>query len=121
MRLSRVPASSLDRHALVYDPGGLLGDWPLASPRMLRSSTLKLSAVHATLTQASVWRLSPYPSKDERFGPQIIDPVSGLNTGPADSLHPAPDIRFLLPAGFATGPVASRYPRKDFHLLDDIN
>ena len=70
MRLSRVPASSLDRHALVYDPGGLLGDWPLASPRMLRSSTLKLSAVHAALTQASVWRLSPYPSKDERFGPQ---------------------------------------------------
>jgi hypothetical protein len=26
MRLSRVPASSLDRHALVYDPGGLLDD-----------------------------------------------------------------------------------------------
>jgi hypothetical protein len=38
MRLSRVPVSSLDRHALVYDPGGLRGDWPLASPRMLRSS-----------------------------------------------------------------------------------
>ncbi len=28
MRLSRVPVSSLDRHALVYDPGGLRDDLP---------------------------------------------------------------------------------------------
>ena len=120
MRLSRVPASSLDRHALVYDPGGFFGDSPLASPRMLRSSTLRLSAIRTAWTQASVWRLSLCPSEGERFGPRRI-PVSGLDTGPADSLHPAPDICLLLPAGFATGPVASRYPRKDLHLLDDNN
>jgi hypothetical protein len=28
MRLSRVPATSLDRHALVYDSGGLRNDSP---------------------------------------------------------------------------------------------
>ena len=54
MRLSRVPASSLYRRALVCDPGGLLGVLPLASPRMLRSNQSKLSAVHTTRTQASV-------------------------------------------------------------------
>lgn len=70
MRLSRVPVSSLDRHALVYDPGGLLGNLPLALPRMLRSSTLKLSAVRTARTQASVWRLSLCPPVDERFGPR---------------------------------------------------
>ena len=120
MRLSRVPVSSLDRHALVYDPGGLRDDSPLATSRMLRSSTLRLSAVHTTRTQTSVWRLSL-----TRLLTSILDhdinPVSGLDTGPADLFHPAPDICFLLPAGLPTGPVASRYPRKDLHLLDDIN
>ncbi len=72
MRLSRVPVSSLDQHALVCDPGGLLGDLPLVSPRMLRSSGLKLSAVHTVQTQASVWRLSPCSSEDECCGPRLI-------------------------------------------------
>ena len=71
MRLSRVPVSSLYRYALVYDPGGPRGGSPVASPRMLRSSWLKLSAVHTAGTQASVWRLSPYPSEDECFGPRL--------------------------------------------------
>jgi hypothetical protein len=70
MRLSRVPVSSLDRHALVYDPGGLRGDLPLATPRILRSSTLKLSAVHTARTQVSDWRLSTCPFEDERLGPR---------------------------------------------------
>jgi len=47
--------------------------------------------------------------------------VTGLNTGPADLIHSASDICFLLPVSFTTGPVASRYPREDLHLLDDIN
>ena len=71
MRLSRVPVSSLDRHALVYDPGGLLGDLPLASLRMLRSSGLRLSAVHTVRTQASVWRLSPCPPEGGCYGPRL--------------------------------------------------
>ena len=121
MRLSRVPVSSLDRHALVYDSGGLLGDLPLASSRMLRSSRLKLSAFHAARTQASVSRFSPCSVRRRSVLDHNVNPVSELHTGPADLLHPAPDIRFLLPAGFATGPVASRYPRKDLHLLDDNN
>ena len=71
MRLSRVPVSSLDRHALVYDPGGLQGSLPLALPRMLRSSGLKLSAVHAVRAQTSVRRLSPYPPEGGCFGPRL--------------------------------------------------
>lgn len=47
--------------------------------------------------------------------------VTGLHTGPADLIHPASDICFLLPVSFTTGPVASRYPREDLHLLDDYN
>ena len=47
--------------------------------------------------------------------------LSRLHTDPADLLHPAPDVCFLSPAGFATGLVARRCPRKDLHLLDNIN
>ena len=64
MRLSRVPVSSLDRHALVYDSGGLRNDSPWASFRILRSSGLKLSAIRAARTQASVPRFSRAPSGD---------------------------------------------------------
>ena len=67
MRLSRVPVPSLDRHALVYDPGGLLGVLPLASPWMLRSSRSRLSAVHTARTQASVECLSLCPFENERL------------------------------------------------------
>ena len=120
MRLSRVPASSLDRHALVYDPGGFFGDSPLASPRMLRSSTLRLSAIRTAWTQASAWCFSPSRLRTGNLN-HDVNPVSGLDTGPADLLHPASDICLLLPTGFATGLVASHYPRKDLHLLDDNN
>ena len=120
MRLSRVPVSSLCRHALVYDPGGLRRSSPISLLRMLRSSTLRLSAVHADRVQASPRRLSLCPSDYERFGPRL-NPFSRLDTGPAYLLHPVPDICLLLPAGFATGSVASHYPREELHLLDDIN
>jgi hypothetical protein len=49
----------------------------------------------------------------------MYKPISELHTEPVHLIHPAPDIRFLLPAGFTTGSGASRYPRKDLHLLDD--
>jgi hypothetical protein len=97
---------------LVFDSGGLLDDSPVASSWMLRSSKLRLSAVHTLATQH---RLGAYPMIHPRtdFGPQKSS-ISELNTEPVDSIHPAPDIRLLLPAGFTTGRVVSPYPRKDF-------
>ena len=44
--LASSPYHPLIDMPLVFDSGGLLGDSPLASPWMLRSSKLKLSAVH---------------------------------------------------------------------------
>ncbi len=54
-------------------------------------------------------------------GTTTFTQLSRLNTDPADVLHPAPDVRLLPPAGVATGLVARRCPREDFHLLDNFN
>jgi len=40
--------------------------------------------------------------------------LSGLNTDPTDLLHPAPDLYFVRPSGFATGLVASLYPERTY-------
>ncbi len=58
MRLSRVPALSLYQHDLVYDPGGLRLVSPIATRRILRSSSVKLSALPTSEDQASWARFS---------------------------------------------------------------
>ncbi len=114
MRLSRVPVLSLCQHDLVYDPGGLRPVWPRATGRILRSSALKLSAGPTPEDQASWAVVIP-------FGTTTFTQLSRRHTDPADVLHPASDVRFLPPAGVATGLVARRCPWKDFHLLDNFN
>jgi len=64
MRLSRVPVLSLYQHDLVYDPGGLHPVSPRATERILRSSSVKLSAVPTPQDQAS-WGW--YPFRDHHF------------------------------------------------------
>ena len=64
MRLSRVTALSLCRRDLVYDPGGLSANSPLVFAEILRSSRMKLSAVHIDKNRHSHRRLS-------RMGPQL--------------------------------------------------
>src|SRR5207237_7059921 len=53
-------------------------------------------------------------------GTTTFTQLSRLDTDPADLLHPAADVCLLAPAGFATGPVASLCPWKDFPLLDNF-
>ena len=65
MRPSRVPVLSFDRHDLVYDPGGLRHASPYRRRRILRSSTMKLSAVG--LWKRSGTRSSAYPLRDHNF------------------------------------------------------
>ena len=65
MRPSRVTALSLCRRDLVYDPGGLRHASPYRRRRILRSSTMKLSAVHVGEQQASF--PSVYPVWDHNF------------------------------------------------------
>jgi hypothetical protein len=64
MRLSRVPVLSLCQHDLVFDPGGLRPLSPVVTGRILRSSSLRLSALPIPKDQASwVW----YPLRDHDF------------------------------------------------------
>ncbi len=70
MRPSEVPVLSLHQHDLVYDPGGRLECLPLVHARMLRSSAMKLSAVHSGTDQASVRCLS-------RTGPRLSNNFRG--------------------------------------------
>jgi len=113
MRLSRVPVLSLYRRDLVYDPGGFHHASPYRRRRMLRSSAMRLSAFAMDSSRHSIPSLIP---RDHHF-----KQLSRLNTAPVDSHPPASDLCFLGPAGSATGLVANLCPRKDFHLLDNIN
>ena len=54
MRLSQVPVRSVDRHGLLFDPGGLSRGSPITPRQMLRSGTLKPSAF-AKVTQAATF------------------------------------------------------------------
>ncbi len=58
MRLSRVPVLSLYQPDLVYDPGGLRPASPKAAGRILRSSSVKLSAFPTPQDQAPWARFS---------------------------------------------------------------
>jgi hypothetical protein len=58
VRLSRVTALSLCRRDLVYDPGGLRHALPYWHSRILRSSSVTLSAVHFDENRHSHLRLS---------------------------------------------------------------
>jgi hypothetical protein len=106
VRLSQVPVLSLCRYALVYDPGGLLPNSPLAFDKILRSNSMRLSAF-ATGRSGDPPQLIP-------FGTTTFKQLSRLNTGPTDLLHPAPDVRLLPPAGFTAGLVANLCPGRNF-------
>ncbi len=68
MRLSRVPVLSLYQHDLVYDPGGLRLVSPRATGRILRSSSVKLSALSTPEDQASsVWLSLAGPRLSHNF------------------------------------------------------
>ena len=70
MRPSRVTALSFCRRDLVYDPGGLRHASPYRSRRILRSSRMKLSAVHFDKNRHSYLGLS-------RTGPQLSNNFRG--------------------------------------------
>ena len=114
MRPSRVTALSFCRRDLVYDPGGLRHASPYRRRRILRSSRMKLSAVHFDKNRHSYLGLS-------RTGPQLSNNFRFLNTHPVDLLPPASDLRLLRPTSSATGLLARLCPWKDLHLLDSIN
>jgi len=114
MRLSRVTALSLCRRDLVYDPGGLRRTSPGWQRRILRSSTMKLSAVHSDENRRSRLGLSHNWDHNDKQ-------LSRLNTNPVDLLPSASDLCFLRPTSSATGLLARLCPWKDLHLLDSIN
>ena len=70
MRPSRVTALSFCRRDLVYDPGGLRHASPYRRRRILRSSRMKLSAVHFDKNRHSYLGLS-------RTGPQLSNNFRG--------------------------------------------
>jgi hypothetical protein len=82
--------------------------------RQIRSSRMKLSAFAMESSRHSIPSLIPY-------GTTTLEQLSRLNTDPVDLHPPASDLCFLGPTGSATGLVASLCPRKDSHLLDNIN
>ena len=106
MRPSQVPVRSMDRHGLLFDPGGLSRGSPITPRQMLRSGTLKPSAF-AKVTQAATF-VSPLA------GPHLSNNFRGSITHPTDLLDPASDLHLFQPTGFATGLVASRYPERNF-------
>jgi len=54
MRPSQVPVRPMDRHGLLFDPGGFSRGSPITPRQMLRSGTLKPSAF-AKVTQAATF------------------------------------------------------------------
>jgi hypothetical protein len=106
MRPSQVPVRSMDRHGLLFDPGGLSRGSPSTPRQMLRSGTLKPSAFtrHEQATR-SCFSLT---------GPRLSNNFRGSITHPTVLLDPASDFHFVQPAGFATGLVANLCPERNY-------
>ncbi len=104
MRLSQVPVRSVDRHGLLFDPGGFSRGSPITPRQMLRSGTLKPSAF-AKVTQAATF-VSPLA------GPHLSNNFRGSITHPTVLLDPASDLCLLRPTGVTTGLEASLCPER---------
>jgi len=105
MRLSQVPVRSVDRHGLLFDPGGLSRGSPITPRQMLRSGTLKPSAF-TRHEQAARPCFS-------LAGPHLSNNFRGSITHPTDLLGPASDLHLFRPTGSATRLVASLCPGRN--------